>query len=76
MLVNDAQAILSLFKLCKNFILDHLINWTETSNIFLLVFYLCKTGTLLDLQLVNLDLVKFKDHPRTYINKEEEVSRV
>ena len=38
-------------------------------------FYLCQTGTLLNLQLANLDLVKLKDHPKTYINKEEEVSR-
>ena len=32
---------------------------------------LCKTGTMLDLPLVNLDLVKFKDHPRIIPTKKK-----
>ena len=39
------------------------------------LYFICvKTGTLLDLQLVNLDLVKFKDHLKTLVIKEKEVS--
>ena len=38
-------------------------------------FDLCQIGTVLDLQLVKLDLVKFKRVYLTYIEEEEEVSQ-
>ena len=50
----------------------HQLTWTQCS----CEATQCKTGTLLDLQLVNQDLVKFKNHPNLHSSRRRSVSSI